>query len=286
MFILFILIALIWFVWNQILYAPYSRKYDGFSVAFYRSIFLSIIMFPLAIFWDFSWLEVKTLGIILGIWFIWAFWVMIQFHAYKYLPAGIVAAIMNSYNIIILILGYLVYNETLSTNWYIWVVIILASSLILSLAKTNFSHLHSDYYKGIFLMFIRVFTYSTWVFWFSYYARALEPMSVAYLSELSVLLWFIPILLVKLFYIKDKNIFSIWKTDCIKLFFISILPAISSTAIFFAVLYWKIATVTLTLSTASIFTALFAYFFHNEKLNIIQFSAIFLSVAWLIFIHI
>jgi drug/metabolite transporter (DMT)-like permease len=286
MFLFFIILALIWYVWNQIFYAGYSRKYWGFPVALYRSILLSIIMFPLVFFGNFSGMDMQTLWTIWIIWFIWAYWVILQFDAYKYLPAGIVSSIMNAYNIIVLFLWYLVYNETFSFLGFIWIILLFLSVIVFSLVKVDFEHLHKDYQKWIWLILLRTSTYALWVFMFSYYAREFEPLSVAYLSELSVLIWFVPILIYRLYFHKNEKIFVIKKNSLLKLFFITFLPAMSSVAIFFAVLYWNIWTVTLSLSSASLFTAIVSYFLYKEKLNFIQFWAIFLSILWLILIHI
>lgn len=199
MFQILLLLALIGYIWNQIFYAPYSRKYDGLSVSFYRSIFLSIIMLPLVYLWDFSGVTPSVFFILLGLWFIWAYWVIIQFQSYKYLPVWIVSSIMNSYNIIVLLLWYFVYQEMLSISGYIGLILIMISSTILGISKSNFSHLDPNYYKGVILIILRVFTYAIWIFGFSYYARELEPMSVAYLSELTVLLGFIPFVFFRYF---------------------------------------------------------------------------------------
>lgn len=286
MFLLFVILALIWYVWNQIFYAWYSRKYWGFPVALYRSILLSIIMLPLLFFSDFSWMDLQTFWVIWIIWFIWALWVILQFNSYKYLPAWIVSSIMNLYNIIVLLLWYFVYNETFSFLGFIWVILLFISVIIFWLVKVDFEHLRKDYYKWIILILIRTFTYALWVFSFSYYARTFEPISVSYLSEVSVLIWFLPILLYKMYFHKHEKIFVIKKKSLLKLFFITFLPAMSSISIFFAVLYWNIWTVTLSLSSASLFTAVICYFLYKEKLNLIQFWAVILSIIGLVMIHI
>lgn len=277
---------MIWNIWNQLLYAGYSRKFWWFSVALYRSIFLAIIMSPLIFLWDFSQININSLWIILWIWVIWALWVVIQFKSYKYLPAGIVASIMNWYNIIVLFLWYLVYNETFTALGFFGIILLLASIVIFSLTKVSFQHLDKNYNKGIILMLFRIFTFALWIFGFAYYARELEPLSVAYLSEISVLIWFIPIILFKLYSKNKEKIFPINKNESLKLFFITLFPAISSTSIFLAVLYGNIWTVTLTLSTASIFTALVSSFLYKEKINLVQYIAILISILWLILIHI
>lgn len=286
MFIILLIITLIWVIGNQILYAWFSRKYWGFNVALYRSIFMPIIMSPLIFIWDFQKLTLDALVIIFFIWIIWASWVIIQFKSYKYLPAGIVASMLNGYNIIVLILWYLVYNETFSILWFFWIILLLSSIIIFSLTKVDFQHLDTNYHKWIFLMLIRIFTYAIWIFWFAYYARELEPLSVAYLSELSVLIWFIPIILFKIYSNNKEKIFCINKKDSIKLFFVTFFPALSSTAVFMAVLYGNIWVVSLTLSTSSIFTALICNFIYKEKIKLLQFIAILISILWLVMIHI
>ncbi len=277
-------LTLLWMVINHVYFASIARWKSPLWVSIYRWISLTIILSILLIFADYSQITSKFLIISLLFWFIWALGLVIQLRAYKYLPIWVIWALMNLYNIGIIILSYLFYNETLSLYGYIGAAIILFSLIMLWSVKSQDSNLDPNYKKWLFLVFLRIITFTIWVFGFVYFSREVDPYMSIWIAEFTVLLWLLPLIP---FYINKEDVFYKMNLgQSVRFFFMCIFPAIMSFGMFYTSVLWNPSVVTLTLSTSSIFVAVVSWLFYKEKLNTLQWSMIVLSVVWLVMINI
>jgi len=270
---------------NSTFFAWVSRNKSILGVSLYRSICISILLLPLLYFADFSKVTSQFLLASVALWLIGAAGVFFQLRANKYLPMWVVWALMNLNNIGILVFSYYVFGESLSIVWYIWAAILLFSLGWLWLIKSDNTQQKYNYTKGLFYIALRIFTLIFWVSWFIYYSRAVDPYFAIYLSEFSVLLWFIPFVIYHL-YNSQEEVFKIFKwNEAIKFFTMCAFPAFFSFWLFYTSTIGNPSIVTLTLSTASVFIALVWWLFYKDKLIIAQWSMIVLSVVWLVMIN-
>lgn len=285
MFYFYLVVLVIWYTINNVWYVSLSREYDGISLSMYRSIVISIILSPLLFFvpdWIFS---LEILLWFLLIWFMWGIWIVFQLESYKYLPAWIVASLMNLNVIWVIILWFLFYWEKLSNIWYIWWTIVLFCSVVLWFFKNDFSHLKSNYFLWLFLLFLRILTLSFWVFWVSYFGREADVYLSTFLWESMVIVT----LLFLTLYNKKKYNYYIKKFNLKELrylFLISIFPALGTLAIVKAMHIWSIPIVSITMASISILTAIVSYFLFKEKLLKIQWWLIILTLLWLVLMNI
>lgn len=276
-------LTILWSIVNTIFFWQAARKNSPLGVAIYRWTALSILLSPLLFFADFSHISSDFILISLLFWCIGAIWLVIQLKSYQYLPIWIVRALLNLYNIGIIILSYLLLGETLSLLWYFGALILLVSLLVLGCIRWEQAHLDPNYARWLWLVFLRVITFTIWVFGFVYFAREVDPYASIWLSEFSVLLW---LLLLIPFYKNKEDIFYAMSLKQLWRFFInSSLPAFFSFGLFYAATIGNPSIVTLTLSTASIFIALVSHWIYHEKLNTLQWLMIVVSVWWLIMIN-
>lgn len=276
-------LTLIWMVINHVYFASIARNKSPLWVSIYRWISLTIILSVLLFFVDYSQVTLHFLFISLIFWFIWALGLVIQLRAYKYLPIWVIWALMNLYNIGIIILSYLFYNETLSLYWYIWATIILFSLIVLWSVKSIDKNLDPNYKKWLFLVFLRILTFTTWVFGFVYFSREIDPYISIWIAEFTVLIWLLP--LIPFFIKKEEVFYKMNHKETYRFFLMCIFPAIMSFGLFYTSTVWNPWIVTLTLSTASIFIALVGWLFYKEKLTQLQWAMIVLSVVGLIMIN-
>jgi len=280
---LVLVFAFLWYLVNVIWFIWLTRRNWSLETWFLRSVSISIFLSPLLFFADFSTLSVENIAYIFLIWLIWAAWIIIHYETYNYLPAWISKAIISTYNIFILLLWYLVYDEKLSVYWYIWASIILVSWICISLVKSQHPHLNKSFAYWIFLSFMRAITMAIWVFWFAYFSREADVKAVSFMSEFTVFVWMLPFFMYR--YIKKWNTYkSISKDDFLKIWLFSVWSAIWSFCVFYAMTLTKVWYVTLLLATTNIFVWLFWHFFFNEKLYKIQWFLIFTTVIWLVFL--
>lgn len=268
---------------NTVFFGQAARKNSPLGVALYRWISLSLLLSPLLFFADFSSISSDFILISWVFWVIGAVGLVIQLKSYQYLPIWIVRALLNLYNIGIIILSYLFLGETLSFWGYAGAIILLISLLVLGSIKSKQDHLDPNYARWIFLVFLRVITFTVWVFGFVYFAREVDPYMSIWLSEFSVLLG---LLLLVPFYKNKEDIFYAMTTQqAWKFLLSSSLPAFFSFGLFYAATIGNPSVVTLTLSTSSIFIALVSHWFYHEKLNMLQWLMIVVSVWGLIMIN-
>lgn len=283
MLYLFLITALIWFLINAMSFAWLSRKIGAFKTSFLRSLCISLILLPVLWLWD-----ITTLGFHewLAIWWIWilvATSMVANLKSFDYLPVWVSTAIFSTNNIIVLILWYLFYNETLSLYWYIWAALVLSASVWLALFKSNHEHLKPNYMIWIGLAIYRAVTHAIWVFSFAYLSREANLFTSIYFAEFSILFWSLVFLIYYL--IKDKRYLSdITEKDLWKAFLISIFPSIWVISLFKATTLTEVWHVSLFLAANWVLVAVFSRFIYNEPLKKMQWLFIWLSLIWMIFL--
>ena len=286
LFYTILILTLIWSTINSTFFAWISKNKSILGVSFYRSVFISILLLPILFFADFSKVTTSFIWVSIIIWVIGAVWFFFQLQANKYLPMGVVWALMNLNNIWVLIFSAIVLWEKLSLFGYIWATILIISLIILGWSKTDKTK-NIDYKKWIFFVSLRILTLVIWISGFIYYSREVDPYFAIYLSEFTVLLWFIPFLIYYSKVQKKEEIFRIFnKKEIIKFSLMCFFPAFFSFGLFYASTIGNPSIVTLTLSTSSIFIALVWYFFYRQKIRLIQWLMIILSVIGLFIINI
>lgn len=158
MIYIWFLVAFVGNLFNNLVYAPLARKNWALETAFLRYISIAIIMFPILFFANFSKLTLEVFFYMVCIWILVASWVFANFKAFEYLPVWVIKSIASLYNVVVLILWYLVYNETLSLFWYIWAVIILLSWIGLAIKGEKIAHLKWNHKKWFVLALYRALT--------------------------------------------------------------------------------------------------------------------------------
>ncbi len=287
MFYIILWLTLIGNIVMNTYFAEQSRKKWIWWVAIYKSIFMAILLLPILYFGDINNVTLEFVIASLVIWVIWAWWFLLHLKTYEYLPIGVVWALINLYNIWILILAYFVFWESLSPIWYVWAGILLLSLWYLWMIHWESSDSKKyNYPKWLLYVFLRIITLIIWIFGFIYFSREVDPYYAIYLSEFTVLLWFIPFVLYHISTTKEDIVHIFKWSEIYKFFLMCIFPALFSFGLFYSSTIGNPSVATLTLSTSSIFIALVSWLFYKEKLNTLQWSMIVLSVVWLVMINI
>ena len=284
MYYIVIWISVIWYILSNIFFAKHSRKIWSNKVNLYKSISLSLMFSPLLFFINYDIITTEYFLLSFIFWIFWVIYFMFHLKAYEYLPVWIVSALISLESVIVLGLGFYIYDESFSSLWYLGSALLILSWLMLSLFKVQFKHLKSNWKFWILLSLIAAVWASWWWFGFAYISREYDIYSGILWSELSMLIIYIMILWF------TKNGKKIWNSLKMKEFFtvfkVSIFYAIAISMYFYSVLLWSISTSILFLSSIPIFVSILGVIYYKEILNKYQWSFIIIGFIWLLLINI
>lgn len=277
-------LALIWSLINNAWFTGLSRRNWSLETSFVRSLCVVLFMQPLLLLADFSLLSFFDIALLFTLWFIWAISVISHLKSFHYLPIWVAQSIISLNNIIILLLGYLVYSEVLSVFGYIWAVVIFVSGIWMSLIKSRNEHLSDNFMAWVGLALLRATLRSFWMFGFAYYSREADIFAVAYLAETTVLVGFMPFILHRVYrwtpFLKNYSF-----EDKKKTFLLSIPVAINVFCMFYATVLGSVWYVVLLLSTVNVFAAVVWHYLYYEMLTNFQWFLVFSTVAWIFILN-
>lgn len=276
MYILVAFIMLFGFVLTDILFTNFWRKIWGFSSSFYRSGALIITMLPILWIFNANLWDITPLLLLQFLWvgFAWALWIIFHLEAYKYLPVWIAGAIRKTSTLLVILLSYLFYNETLQAIDIIWGFILLISVIVLSLIKNNHTHIKNSHFLWVLFSLGTAFFGAIWFFLVSYFGRELNIWLSAYFSEAMIFIALILLLPINKL-ISGKYLNKISYPDFWKIFLYSTTALMWTWAFAYATNIGSIGVVSLIGSSAPVFVAIASYFLFKENLNKTQIFLIF-----------
>lgn len=282
MYYIIISISILAYVASDLLFASQIRKFWSMKVNILRSFVLVVLMLPLLLLADLSKINVHILIFSFLFWISGAIYFLASLEAYKFLPAGIVSSIVSLESFVVMILGYVFYNEIFSYLWYFWAFVLIISTIILTLIKNDFSHLDKRWYYGIILSIIWLFGWAFWWFWFAYIARETDIYLAWFLSHFSIFCILFPLsFFVKWFYSSKE--FD--KIDLLKKISFSTALYWLATFTYFYATTFNVSLSILFLSIIPVIVAIIWNFVFKEKLYFSQRILIILSFLWLILIN-
>lgn len=281
------ILAVLCYSIQSILYAKYSRKFGGTWTACIRNISLIFSWIPfLLFFWwvDWTWVEILRWPILLTA-VISAIHVVVSYEGYRYLPYGISAILKNSSKTLFtLLISLFVLHEIYTPDQGRWLALIIIWSLWLSVDKIDISHLKmQNLGKWIFLVGLAWFTSATAWYYFSIYNAEFEGVFSAYLLEASIWVIYLLYLLVAAISNKlPKTEEKIKPLDVLYMSVIWILPLIWSISMTYAFklgwywLAWLVMIIGLPISF------LLGRIIFDEKISIHHIISLLIVVAWLV----
>ncbi|MCF7830844.1 EamA family transporter [Candidatus Gracilibacteria bacterium] len=189
MFFFLVIISMLAYSFQGTLLVRHAREIDGLSLSIYRNLSLGISMIPLLFLAnkaDFLAIP-QFLPLILGAGLSGAISLSLGFTAVRFLPVGISTAFGNGATVIvILFLGFIFFQESLSILQAVFVGIILGSGIVVGFQKNWMPHLDERTRLGIIIRITgSLFTGLTF-FLMSKVARELNPYIAAYSWELLI----------------------------------------------------------------------------------------------------
>ena len=271
-------------VFHNLLFAKYARKYDWLTLSLYRSWSMLVTMLPILLLADAS--KVWLIGdhfVTMLIWgLLWWVSIILYFEAQKYLPLWVAVSLNRLDVIVIIAISYFLDWEVLSSLTYLWIITILFAAFMLSTVKNPMPHLDSNTVKWYLYMIPRVITVWIWFYMVWKFSKEIDFWFSTYLMEAFVFLW---VLMSVIFskYILSKSIKKVNFKDFKSIFFISSLSLGWTWWYALAVsLWWSMGVISSVLATNVIFVSILSYFVHKEKLNLKQWIYILISFIWLI----
>lgn len=256
---------------HNVLIAKYARKMDGLSLSIYRNLSLIVSMSPVLLFVSME--EFKSLPEVLP-YLIYSgitgtISIIFQYESYKYLPVGIVSALIKIRVILVTLWAYLFLGESIPLHTLVIIGVILASSLFLGTQKHHMPHLNKKTEKGIAFTVLNAFFVSLAIFFMSAASRKTDPLMAGYLWE-SFIGVFALIAGLSRQLVTGIKIEKISLKRFKKLTLISLLATIGTGAFALAVQDGAIGVVSAIAAAGTIFVTAASHFYHHEKLNLKQ----------------
>jgi len=284
MFLLAIIISFIGYAVQGTLMAKYARQMDGLSTVVYRSGSLIFTMLPLLFFASWSeirgisdyWLEISLASItaVVGS--------ALSFYSMKFMPVGI----KNVFSKVIgtlwaIILGFLLFHETITVAQAILMFFILFASYMLSREKNDFDHLDNNIWKGLILTFFSQIIVGVSFYYVSYVSRELSPYVAGYFWEALIGVFAIIIVTLRPLY-DGKKLYKISLREFLKIAGICSLTLFGTGGFLYAVNHGNYA-ITNVLMNGSIFVSiLVAHYAFHEKMTKKQWIWILALIAGII----
>lgn len=275
MFFTFALISMLGYSVHNILIAKFARQMDGLSLSIYRNISLAVVMLPVLLFVspnEFQALP-KVLPYLLYSGITGTISIIFQYESYKYLPVGIVSALIKIRVVLVMLWAYLFLGETIPLPALVMVGIILSASLFLGSQKHHMPHLDKRTEKGILFTILNGFFVSLAIFFMSAASRQTNPLMAGYLWEAFIGIFALIAGILRMLIIKTK-ISKISIKNLKKIAAISTLAAIGTGTFALAVQYGPIGIVSAIAAAGTIFVSASSFFYHHEKLNYKQWIGI------------
>ena len=189
MFFVFAILSAVGHAAQQVFLTKYAREMDGLSLTIYRNTSFIITMLPFLLLASpehFSRLPQFAPQILLG-GFFGALYLMLQFVSYRYIPVGLAAAFIRS-SIVVgsILLGFFLFQETLSVFDLACIALILIGVLYLGFIKNTHAHLDNNMIKGALFSIIPGFILALSYYFMSAAARGVDPFIVGYFWEVSI----------------------------------------------------------------------------------------------------
>ena len=278
------IISMFSWVFHNLLFAKYARKYDWLTLSLYRSWSLLITMLPILFLADFTKIPAISDNIwVMLIWgLLWWISIVLYFEAQKYLPLWVAVSLNRLDVIVIIAISYFLDWEVLTASTYIWITTIMLWAFLLSTVKNHMPHLNKNTIIWYWLMIPRVITVWIWFYMVWKYSKEIDFWFSAYIMETFVFVWVLLSIIVAR-YLLNTKIKKVSFKDFRSIFLISFLTlwwtwwyalAVSS--------WWSMWVISSILATNVIFVSILSYFIPKETLNFKQWIYILLWFTWLI----
>lgn len=286
-FWVFAIASTFWFALQWALMTKFARKGDSLSMSSYRSLALWISMLPLLLFstpenivaiidYQFE-LLIAGICITLNVWALYA--------SYNSLPIGISGAFRTLLTTVTSItFWWFIFQEFLSLGTIIFIAISVSGGILLSISRSNFTHLDTkNFWKGMLLASFSGIFSAIAIIIVVQVARDLDPFVAWYFWELEAGLVSLMILYGRYLF-KGQPIEKITKQDFGKIFLVTSPTLVGTMGLAFASVLGPVGVVSAIWVFGIVFITIFGVIFFWETLKMLQYLGIIIIVVWLVWI--
>jgi len=258
-----------------------ARSMERLSLTFYRMLALSVILSPMLLgvaAHDYQQLvplfPLLTISGLCGASYVWS-----QFYVVQFIPVGVATSFnLSLRTLAAFILGWLFLAESLIPMQGLLIVIILLGGVVVASGKNHMPHLNNDTRRGVCVSLISGLLGAISFFTLSIASKQANPFMVGYFWELSIFIGTGGILLL-------RRVFTGQGLQNISLQAFKNIAKFSSPTLIgticaaFALKMGSLALFSAIASLSVVFASIFSKILYNEKLKLIQWLGIVISLA-------
>lgn len=208
-----------------------------------------------------------------------ATYVWSQFYAVQFIPVGVATSFnLSVRTMAAFILGLLFLSEALIPIQGLLIVIILLGGIIVASGKNHMPHLNNDTSRGICVSLLSGLLGAISFFTLSLASKQANPFMVGYFWELSIFIGTGCVLLIR-FIITQQGVQKISLQSFKNIALVSSPTLIGTICAAFALQMGSLALFTAIASLSVVFATLFGKFLYREKLKLIQWLGILISLT-------
>jgi len=199
------------------------------------------------------------------------------------------SSVSNSYPVLTVLVWYLFFKEYLTVSQWIFLIPIILGIIFSSFHMKEIKSFSFEKWKtSLFYAFLTMFMWASFASLFDYSVRFFDPVAAAFLVESSVFIWMLWFFTFQGKLQKEEFSYISWKTIK-QILELSIVGIIGFILLWYAFQIWSLALVSAIAACSPAVTTLLARIFGKEKLEIVQYIAIWVlvfGISWLSYVSI